>query len=207
MMRPSIDVILSNQKYFRYHLIWQKTMAVGFLDANKKPLRSHEFVLVFAKTLKNTVYNPQKTKGTAYIRRCQSEKTFHYSNIKERIATVNKGDRFPTDVLKFKNGKGGQNNYHPTEKPLDLIKYLVKTYSNENQLILDPFAGSGTLALACLETNRRYICIEKDDEYFETMTNRISRWHNDKLNSTGTHELPHEIERIKNDKKGQLNLF
>lgn len=101
--------------------------------------------------------------------------------------------------------KGGKE--HPTAKPLDLVKRLVELLTPENGLILDPFAGSGTLAIACLETNRRYVCIEQDDKYFDVMQNRITQWHNDQLNKTGTHELPDGIERIAVQETGQLNLF
>lgn len=97
--------------------------------------------------------------------------------------------------------------FHPTEKPLELIKRLVEMLTPENGLILDPFAGSGTLAIACLETGRRYVCIEQEDDYFEVMQKRISQWHNDQLNKSGTYKLPDDIERINEDNNGQLNLF
>jgi DNA modification methylase len=97
--------------------------------------------------------------------------------------------------------------YHPCEKPLELMKRLVELTTPENALILDPFAGSGTTALACLETNREYIVIEREPEYYEVIQKRITQWHNDKLNATGTYELPDGVERIKEDKNGQLSLF
>jgi site-specific DNA-methyltransferase (adenine-specific) len=103
---------------------------------------------------------------------------------------------------------GVKNKKHPTQKPLELIKRLVELTTKEGDIILDPFAGSGTLAIACLETNRKYVCIEKDDEYFKVMKKRISQWHNDRLNATGTHQLPEEIERINYDENsGQMSLF
>lgn len=108
----------------------------------------------------------------------------------------------------FRIQRENYNYQHPTQKPLELIKRLVELTTKEGDIILDPFAGSGTLAIACLETNRKYVCIEKDDEYFEVMKKRISQWHNDRLNNTGTHELPPDIERINYDENsGQLNLF
>jgi site-specific DNA-methyltransferase (adenine-specific) len=127
----------------------------------------------------------------------------HYQ--KNRIDSFNNGDRFPTDVIKFSNGN--YNSLHPTQKPLDLIKYLINTYTNPNQLILDTFAGSFTTAIACLETGRRYICIEKEEEYFEIGKERIKKWHNEQRDRTGTYELPPDIERINEDKYGQLSLF
>jgi len=117
---------------------------------------------------------------------------------------LTEGALMPT-VLRVKTDH--YNYQHPTQKPLELIKNLLLLISNENDLILDPFGGSGTLAIACLETNRKYICCEKDDEYFEIMKNRISQWHNDKLNATGNYDLPPDIPRIAKEKTGQLNLF
>jgi site-specific DNA-methyltransferase (adenine-specific) len=203
-MRSAIDVILSNQKWFRYDIIWEKTMPTGFFDANFKPLRSHEMILVFSKTLKNTTYNPQMGTGIAYNKINRSGSAAHYSGGTPRISTINNGDRYPRDVIKFSNG-----NYqspHPTAKPLELIKYLVNTYSNEGDLILDPFGGSGTTAIACLETNRNYLVMEKDEEYHAIAEQRIVEWHNKKLENTGTHVLPPEIPRIMN-RSNQLCLF
>jgi site-specific DNA-methyltransferase (adenine-specific) len=97
--------------------------------------------------------------------------------------------------------------YHPCEKPLELMKRLVELVTPENALILDTFAGSGTTALACLETNRDYILIEKEPDYYEVIQKRINQWHNDRLNATGTYELPDGVERIREDKTGQLSLF
>jgi site-specific DNA-methyltransferase (adenine-specific) len=111
----------------------------------------------------------------------------------------------PPSIMRFHSDH--YNYLHPTQKPLELIKRLIELTTKEGGLILDPFAGSGTLAIACLETNRRYVCIEQEDDYFEIMQNRINKWHNDKLNATGTHELPEDIERIVEEKSGQLNLF
>jgi DNA modification methylase len=109
----------------------------------------------------------------------------------------------PHNLASF--NKGGKE--HPTQKPLELMKRLVELVTPENALILDPFAGSGTTALACLETNRDYILIEKEPDYYEVIQKRINQWHNDRLNATGTYELPNGVERIKEDKTGQLSLF
>ena len=181
-MRSAIEVIEANKKWFRYDIIWEKTMATGFFDANIRPLRSHEIILVFSKNLKNTTYNPQMGIGEMYSRN-RSGTAAHYSQGTSRIPTVNNGERYPKDVIKFAN-----NNYqspHPTAKPVDLINYLVKTYSNEGELILDPFGGSGTTAIACLETNRNYLVIEKDEAYHAVSEQRIIQWHNQQLNLFG----------------------
>jgi DNA modification methylase len=87
------------------------------------------------------------------------------------------------------------------------MKRLVEMLTPENGIVLDPFAGSFTTAIACLETGRRYVCIEKESDYFEIGKNRITQWHNDQLNKTGTHELPEDIERIKEETTGQISLF
>lgn len=108
----------------------------------------------------------------------------------------------------FAPGRCSTQSYlHPTEKPLELMKRLVEMLTPENGLVLDPFGGSGTTALACLETGRRYVVIEQNQEYFETAQKRVTQWHNDQLNKTGTHELPEGIERVKTDETGQLSLF
>jgi len=106
--------------------------------------------------------------------------------------------RFSTDHYNYQ---------HPTQKPLELMKRLIELLTPENGLVLDPFAGSFTTAIACLETGRRYICIEKEEEYFNIGKERIKRWHNEQRDRTGTYELPPDIERIKEDKYGQLSLF
>lgn len=122
----------------------------------------------------------------------------------------NLGVRFQTDVLEghSKNRmKRSERTAHPTQKPISIMSTLIRMCTNENDLILDPFAGSGTLALACLETDRRYVCIEKDDNYFKIIEDRIERWHNDQLNNTGTHVIPTGIKRVKAQETGQLSLF
>ena len=106
--------------------------------------------------------------------------------------------RLPPDRYKY---------LHPTEKPLELIKRLVLMTTKEGNLVLDPFGGSGTTAIACLETGRRYVVIEKDKEYYDIAFKRISDWHNNRLDSTGIYQLPEGIERINIDNSGQLSLF
>jgi site-specific DNA-methyltransferase (adenine-specific) len=97
---------------------------------------------------------------------------------------------------------------HPTQKPIELMKRLILLTTKEDDLVLDPFGGSATTAIACLETNRRYLVIEKNEDYYKTGLDRITKWHNDKLNNTGCHQIPDSIERIKEeDETGQLSLF
>ncbi len=178
---PALEVIPPNRKNFRYQIVWEKPQKGGFLDANRRPLRGHELILVFTEKFNDSTYNPQKTKGIAERRATPRRRLAHHRT----VYSVNEGEyiddgtRYPHDVLKIKNGKGGQNCYHPTEKPVELINWLVKTYSNKGDLILDPFAGSGTTAIACLETGRNYICIEQSEEYVATLHKRVNDWHSE----------------------------
>ena len=249
-------LINSNEKWFRYDLVWEKSRTLGFLNANKAPLRKHEMVYIFCnsndydpnkhdlnnernlglrayaekvktyinkpikkidevvgnqgihkfysfkssqfslptektynilidkfkltdmigfreyKSLKEELgklkYNPQKTKGKPYIAKCESNKGV-YGKIK-RTPTINKGDRHPTSVLKFNNPK---KSIHPTQKPTDLCEWLIKTYSNENDIVLDFTMGSGSTGIACLNTNRHFIGIEKDEDIFNVAKKRL----------------------------------
>ena len=159
--------IMSNPDNFKYEWIWEKQQGTGFLNAKKQPLRNHESILVFYD--KQCCYNPQFTKGRPYS--CTSGVgSLNYGEQKQ-ILTVNDGTRYPLTVQKFQyDGK----KEHPTQKPISLFEYLIKTYTNENNTVLDCCAGSGTTAIACINTNRNYICIEKDENYFNIMKNRIT---------------------------------
>lgn len=171
-------LISSNLKMFRYELIWKKSLAQGFLNANKMPLRATENISVFYK--KTPVYNPQKTKGKPYnkgIRKANC--TTNYGDFGETVAKNEKGDRFPTNVLSFSNGNH-KNIHHPTEKPTDLLEYLIKTYTNMGGVVLDNTMGSGSTGVACVNTGRSFIGIEKDDHYFEIAKKRIEQAENDK---------------------------
>ena len=254
-------LIQSNERWFRYDLVWEKSNSIGFLSANKMPLRKHEMIYVFSNTnnddldnshnlglrayakdvkeyinkstkdidkvlgnygihhfywFKSTqfglpneknynklievykiddmegfkthkdlkdewekppqsdkTYNPQKTKGKPY-----KVKKHNYKHNNEDLygqkqvpAHENKtGDRYPTSILKFNNPN---KSIHSTQKPLDLCEWLIKTYSNENDYILDFTMGSGTTGVACLNTNRNFIGIEKDEQIFKTARNRM----------------------------------
>ena len=160
--------VLSKPEFFKYEWIWEKQQGTGFLNAKKQPLRNHESVLVFYE--KQPVYNPQMTKGKPYT--CKSGKgSLNYGEQKQ-IITENKGERYPLTVRKFAyDGK----KEHPTQKPISLFEYLIKTYSNEHDTILDCCAGSGTTGVACKNTNRNYICIEKEEKYYNIMKDRIEQ--------------------------------
>ncbi len=243
-----IDLILSNRKWFRYDIIWEKSYTLGALSCNKQPLRKHEMIYVFNNCgeddidncrnlemreyaekvytyinkrpkeithimgnrkaerffyfksaqfglptkatynklielfnidkmegfipfdklkFNNMIYNPQKTEGKPYKTIGKGECVIYK---KKRIGNDNKGDRFPISILKFGHDK---EHLHPTQKPVALCEWIVKTYSNEGDLILDFTMGSGSTVVACINTKRKYIGIEKDKTIFETAKKRI----------------------------------
>ena len=163
------SLINSNPKWFSYDLIWKKSRKVGFLSANKQPLRQHELMYIF-KESKGT-YNPQKTEGKPY-------KAFETKNNKKigevyigvSLHKENKGDRHPTSILEFNNP---HKTIHRTQKPVDLIEWLIKSYSNKNNVICDFTFGSGSTPIACLNTNRKFIGCERDKDIFNSAQNRI----------------------------------
>jgi len=167
-------LISSNIKLFRYELIWQKDKASGFLNANKIPLKAHENVLVFYKKL--PTYNPQKTIGGLQRKRTRKKPTHEVlgkTGVNEKHVIWQDNTRYPISVLEF-DVDTINHSLHPTQKPIALMEYLIKTYTNEGETVLDNCAGSGTTAIACLNTNRNYICIEKEPKYYEIILNRIA---------------------------------
>lgn len=169
-------LVMSNQKMFKYELIWDKNKGTQPQLANIQPMKSHENILVFGKC--KVIYNPQKQIGTPYMRvnKGSSEKDNHIKGLNPIIQN-NDGFRFPKSIMLFPRDFSAQSRLHPTQKPVALFEYLIKTYSNEGDLVLDNCAGSGTTAIACLNTNRNYICIEKDKQYFDIGGERIRKWH------------------------------
>ena len=169
----SAKMIVSNEKMYRYSLIWEKTRAGGFLNARRMPLQSHEDILVFYKKL--PLYNPQMQEGKPYIKKAITNGDGkNYGKFdREGITNVNDGIRFPRSIIRIKNDN--HNSLHPTQKPVALFEYLIKTYTNEGDLVLDNCIGSGTTAVACLELNRHFIGIELSPEYCEIARNRISK--------------------------------
>src|SRR5690606_33568674 len=154
----SAMLIMSNPKMYRYDIIWRKNKSTGFLNAKKMPLRQHEEILVFYK--KTPTYNPQKTTGhkpaNSYTKHT-SDGT-NYGKTKTGISGGGQTDRYPTSVLDIKvMNNDDPNKFHPTQKPVELFEWLIKTYTNEGDIVLDNCMGSGTTAVACLNTNRNYI--------------------------------------------------
>jgi site-specific DNA-methyltransferase (adenine-specific) len=175
---------LRSHKVFKtaYEVIWHKTMAVGFLDANTRPLRSHEFILVCTNELNNSTYNAQKWQSGIKRQSQGGYMPAHYSNTKT-TAYKSDGERHPTSVLNFSNGNN--NSLHPTQKPLDLVSWLIRTYSNKNDLILDPFMGSGTTGHAASLLNRHFIGCELDPTYYAIAKSRIEESQHDLVNYVG----------------------
>jgi len=168
-MKFAIDLIISNRKMFRYDLVWEKANITGYLDANRKPLNAHENILVFYPKL--PTYNPQKVKAK-FSKHKRKEKHNYKGYAKHKaVNTDNKGEAYPKSVLYF--SKSVSNSLHPTQKPVDLFRYLIKTYTNENDLVLDSFMGSGTTAIACIKENRNFVGSELDQEFFEIAKQRI----------------------------------
>jgi site-specific DNA-methyltransferase (adenine-specific) len=169
----SSALIMSNYKMFKYELIWDKVQGKQPFLAKIQPMKSHENLLIFAKNKIN--YNPQMSIGKPYTdkRKGQIAKTEHYTKF-ERQGYENKSERYPISILKYNNPNTA--GMHPTQKPVALLEYLVKTYTNENETVLDFTMGSGTTGVACKNLNRNFIGIELDDKYFEIAKSRIGTY-------------------------------
>lgn len=179
------SLVMSNPKMFKYEWIWQKTHPKGHLNAKKMPMRAHENIEIFYK--KPPLYNPQMTHGhkrkvakTNYVR--ESDGNSCYGR-EVRNTSYDSTDRYPLDVQVFSNADQSKK-LHPTEKPVELCEYLIKTYTNENMLILDNCMGSGTTGVACIKNNRKFIGIELDENYFQIASKRVAEYvHQDLLMS------------------------
>lgn len=169
-------LVMSNLKLFKYDWVWKKPKGTGHLNAKKQPMRDKEDVLVFYKN--QCTYNPQWTWGEPYSN-LKSGKTAKPSTAEVSGKYMNgaeyrngsDGRRYPKQVQEF--GVVERGTIHPTEKPVDLFRYFIRTYTNEGELVLDNTAGSGTTAIACLEENRQFIVMEQDPNYFEKIKKRV----------------------------------
>ncbi len=165
------DLINSNREMFKYELIWEKTRNSNPSLAKSRPLPHHENIIIFSPSKPN--YNPQKEDGEKYNTRKGAGGRFAGNKVnKKDFPILEREGRFPKSILKIKS-EYPNSLKHPTQKPVELFKYLIKTYSNENQLVLDCFGGSGTTAIACIETNRQYILFENNPQYFKIINDRI----------------------------------
>ena len=171
----SAELMLSNKKMYRYSLVWDKVLTSGFLNANRMPLRSHEDILVFYKKL--PLYNPQKTlgkknhsKGARKENKNNNYGEFGFVDNSEKLGDM----KHPKSIITFSKPHPSVS-VHPTQKPVELMEYLIKTYTNEGETVLDNCMGSGTTGVACVNLNRNFIGIELDDKYFEIAKERIEK--------------------------------
>lgn len=176
------QLILSNPKMFKYKWVWVKSKATNFLNAKKQPLRKHEDICIFYK--KQPVYNPKMTEGEAYDKGIRKDQlTGSYGDFSPRHVQSD-GDRYPTDIIYFKTAESEGEVYHPTQKPVELGKYLIRTYTNKGAVVLDNTCGSGSFLVAAMLEGRNFIGIEKnqdvalfknhDIDYIEICKTRLS---------------------------------
>lgn len=173
-----IDLVNSNRKLFRYDIIWDKKLTTGFLNAKRMPLRQHEQIAVFYK--KAPTYNPQfkkgkplHSKGKSYIDKDPKNQNYgKYENWDDSRAGST--DKYPTSIFTFQKPHPSVA-VHRTEKPVDLLRELILTYTNEGELVLDNTMGSGSTGVAALEVGRRFIGMEMDEEYFKLASERIEK--------------------------------
>ncbi len=173
-------LVMSNPKMFKYEWIWDKVKATGMLNASHQPLRRHENILVFCK--QKSVFNPQKIQNPKGIEKRSLYKYQRENEGGETVGEIKQGgvstnyeaDKLlPVSIQKFSKDNKPM---HPTQKPLELLEYLVKTYTNENDMVLDNTMGSGTTNLACIKLNRKSIGIEKEKQYYNVAVRRASEY-------------------------------
>lgn len=174
--QPFTSVLISsNLKMYKYDWIWIKDKATGHLNCKKQPMRKYETISVFYK--KQCIYNPQfKEKHKKNIRPVKKRQTqTELYNLQNNLTPRNIPNNitYPNNLLCFNGLSGVKGRLHPAQKPVALLEYLIKTYTNENELVLDNCMGVGSTCVACLNTNRNYIGIEKDEKYFEIAKSRI----------------------------------
>ena len=161
-------LISSNYEMFKYDWVWNKRKATGHQLVKKQPLRLKEDVVVFYK--QQPIYNPQMTEGKPYKSKPRKvNKDGVYGQVGEH-RNDNNGIRYPKNIIEF---SFVHKPMHPTQKPIELFEYLIKTYTNEGDLVLDNTAGSGTTAIACLNTNRQFIVMEKEQKYYDIILKRV----------------------------------
>jgi len=169
---------LSNQEWYKYDIVWYKKTCSGFLNAKKQPLRCHELISVFYK--KQPTYNPQFTTRKHLRDFSNVEMKPHSSNFgKQRnykSSITPDSPAYPRSVVEITGvvGNSHEKTKHPTQKPIRLMEYLIQTYSNVGDIVLDPFSGSGSTAIACINSSRKYICCEINKEYYDISINRIN---------------------------------
>ena len=168
------ELMISNKKMWKYNLVWDKILPSGFLNANRMPLRSHEEICIFYK--KQPTYNPQKVKGKPNHSKGKLKDYQNNNYGKFEVVDNSKelGDmKHPVSILSFSKPHPSVS-VHPTQKPIEVCEYLIKTYTNEGDLVLDNCMGSGSCGVACLKTNRNFLGMELDEDYFNIAKERIN---------------------------------
>ncbi|MBZ9693283.1 DNA-methyltransferase [Clostridium sp. M14] len=181
------DLMIGNKKMWKYNLIWDKVLASGHLNAKKMPMRQHEDICVFYK--KPPIYNPQMVEGeechsVGKAKGISQEVHSRNTNYREFTKVETKGNlKYPKSILTFQKPHPSTT-LHPTQKPVELLEWLINTYSNQDDLILDNCMGVGSTGVGCIKTNRNFIGIELDDTYFKSGKNRINKYiEENKLNN------------------------
>lgn len=169
--------VLSNPKWFKQCLVWDKNKCGSPGLAKVRPMQTHEDIIVFAPG--RTTYNPQMEPGEPYSRKSSNPEGYvgrcnnHKYGLKPRMGFENTGERYPKSILRISRDFSAQQAVHPTQKPVPLMEWLIKTYSNEGDMVLDNCMGSGSTGIAALRTGRRFIGIEKDPAMAEVASRRI----------------------------------
>lgn len=163
-------LMMSQPKLWRYNLVWDKVTRTGFLNSKKMPMRQHEDICVFYR--KQPTYNPQMERGKMHSRRRGTTKCNTYDTFKP-FDTPPSDMYFPSSILRFSKGADVAASYHPTVKPVELLRYLIRTFTNVGDVVLDNTMGSGSTCVAAVLEHRHFIGIEKDETYFETARQRV----------------------------------
>lgn len=163
---------LSNFEMYKYDWKWDKVRGSNFATVKIRPFNSFEDIMVFYK--KQPTYNPQMEEGKPYTQKQGYVGEAKQTGLhRKEVITVNNGERYPLSIIRFPKEQG----LHPTQKPAPLLEYLIKTYTNEGDMVLDNTMGSGTTGLACLKTNRQFIGIEKEKQYYDIAVRRASEYY------------------------------
>lgn len=168
----AFKLALSNERLFRYDMVWKKSKCGSPLTAKYMPLKKHENILVFGEPA--SYYEPQMFEGTPYKRKYTPNKVNNMQYGIKGVQTNNKGTRHPSTVLEYPQKWRRQDQIHPTQKPVELMEFLIRSYCPENGIVLDNCMGSGTTGVACVSTNRNFIGFELEQEYFDIAEKRIN---------------------------------
>jgi len=165
------QIISSNTEAFKYKLVWEKSKSTNFLNVRRQPLRKHEDICVFYRS--QPTYNPQKSEGKPYNKGIRKDQTTGSYGDFAPVLVASEGGRHPTDIIYYKTAESEGPVVHPTQKPVGLLEYLIKTYTNPGDVVLDNAMGSGSTGIAALRTGRHFIGIEKEEPYFAIAQKRL----------------------------------